>query len=314
MDECSPLIPSLHNPAAVVFVNPNAGRGKARGCLPRVQALFKQQGCPAQFVETTCRRALEQGVDEAVASGCRALLAMGGDGTAQGLIQAAIGRDVHLGIIPSGGGNDFAVALGFSGHPVLAAKQLLAARPRRIDVARARTADGRERIYVGGGGIGLDSEAAHFAANHYRRWPGRLRYIASALHALSQFTPLRLRAEFPGSDLPSIETNLLIACVLNTPTYGAGLRFAPEARMEDGLLDATFLEDLRLPRLLSLLPRLLTSGEITTSRMKRMQCSRIRLIPERSCLFHGDGEILGPAPVEIEALARAVSILVPGAS
>lgn len=311
MDECSPPFSSPHDPAPVVFVNPAAGRGRAGRYLPLVRALLEQQGCPVQFVETKCRAELEDGVAQALAIGCRTLLAMGGDGTAQGLIQAAFGRDVHIGILPAGGGNDLAAALGFLGHPVSAAKQLLAAKPRRIDVARARTSDGNERIYVGGGGIGLDAEAAQFAANHYRRWPGRLRYIASALHALSKFMPMRVRAEFPGSDLPSMEAGLLIACVLNTPTYGAGLRFAPAARIDDGLLDATFIEHLRLPRLLALLPKLLTSGEIDTPGMKRMRCSKIRLTPERPCMFHGDGEVLGPAPVEIEVLARAVSILAP---
>src|SRR5229473_3169249 len=93
-----------------------------------------------------------------------------------------------------------------------------------LDLLRARTADGRERLYVAGGGVGLDAESARYSSGRYNRLPGRVRYLAAALHALSKFEPLHLRAEFPGSTLPVVESQVLLAAVLNTPSYGAGLR------------------------------------------------------------------------------------------
>jgi len=241
----------------------------------------------------------------------RLLLAMGGDGTFQGLANAAFGSDILLGILPAGGGNDFAVALGLPKNPVAAAKAVLRSQPRWVDLVRVRTADGRERLNAGGGGVGLDAEAARYASGAYRRLPGRLRYIAAALGALRGFAPLQVRAEFPESELPPIESNVLLAGVLNTPTYGAGLRLAPEAQISDGWIDAVFVDDLSFWGVLKLLPRLMHSGDLRTPQVKRIRAKRVKLTTSRPCMFHGDGEIIGPAPVEIEVVPHAVQLLAP---
>jgi diacylglycerol kinase (ATP) len=295
----------------VVFFNPAAGSGRARVCLPRIRRLFESRQIPAIFIETKSSGELESRAREAIAEGHRLLLAMGGDGTVQGLVNAAWGADVIVGVLPAGGGNDFAAALGLPTDPLKAAETLWNAKPRFVDLARASTADGRTRLYVGGGGIGLDAEAARYASQTYRRFPGRLRYIAAGLHALAQHQPLQVRIEFPGADLPAVEASTLLTAVLNTPTYGAGLRLAPGATIDDGLLQVVLIEDLSTWGVLKLLPRLMGSGELRTSRVKRWNARSVRISADRPCLFHGDGEILGPAPVEIEVVPDAVCILTP---
>jgi diacylglycerol kinase (ATP) len=144
--------------------------------------------------------------------------------------------------------------------------------------------------------------------------PGRLRYVASALRALHGFESLQVRAEFPEGEIPSIELNVLLAGVLNTPTYGAGLRLAPEAQISDGWIDVVFVDDLNLWGVLKLLPRLMHSGELRISEVKRIRAKRVKLTTSRPCMFHGDGEIIGPAPVEIEVVPRAVRMLAPETS
>jgi YegS/Rv2252/BmrU family lipid kinase len=295
----------------VVFVNTAAGSGRAKRHLKGVREAFATRTAWAQFVETTSGEQLRDMALAAIARGSRILLAMGGDGTAQGLVQAALGYDVVLGIVPVGAGNDFASALGLPEHPAAAARLLLDGETIRVDVAEARTADGKKRIYLGGGGIGLDVAAASVADQHYRGWPRKWRYVAAAVHAYASFKPPRVCVEFPGTELRSIHSEVMVAGVLNTPTYGAGLRLAPEAKVDDGLLDLVLVEHLKLMPFLGLLPRALWTGEIETPRMRRIQTPRVRLTPNRPSAFHGDGEILGPAPVEIEILPRAVQMLAP---
>lgn len=236
---------------------------------------------------------------------------MGGDGTFQALVNSVYGSEVMIGILPAGGGNDFAAALGLPGDPVSAAKIILKGKPRSVDMVRVRTADGQTRLYAGGGGIGLDAEAALLANGPYRRLPGRLRYVASVLRALTEHLPLKVRLEFPDEDLQSVETVSLLVGVLNTPTYGAGLRLAPDARIDDGLLNVVLLEDLGALNVVRLLPRLMGSGELRTPRVQRWKVKAVRMCADRPCLFHGDGEILGPAPVEIEVVPGAVQVLAP---
>lgn len=295
----------------LVFVNRAASRNRARSFLPRLQALFESRGVLAEFVETGSAVELELKARLGVEQNHRVLLALGGDGTFQALVNGAYGSDVTIGILPAGGGNDFAAALGLPNDPVSAAQVILKGKPRSVDLVRVRTADGRTRLYAGGGGVGLDAEAARFASGPYRRLPGRLRYIASALRALSRHLTLKIRLEFPGTDFPPAESTALLAGVLNTPTYGGGVRLAPEARIDDGLLHVVLLEDLSAFSVLSLLPRLMGSGELHTSRVKRWGVRSVRISADRPCLFHGDGEILGPAPAEIDTVPNAIQVLAP---
>src|SRR5713226_4029231 len=291
-------IASREFPAAV-FVNPHAGGGRARRCLSPIKRIFAERSFPADFIFTESSEALESYARSAIQAGRRVLLAMGGDGTLQALVNAAHRREVVLGILPTGGGNDIAAAVA-----------ILSAKPRRVDVLCACTADGSRRLYVGGGGVGLDADAASYSGA-YAQLPGRLRYIAAALRALREFKPLRIRAEFPRSERPPMEAPVLLAGALNTPSYGAGLRLAPDARIDDGLLTTLFVRNLSALQVLAAVPRLLTRGDLPDSYVTRFSASRVLLTTDRECLFHGDGEILGPAPVEIEVLPKALQMLAP---
>ena len=162
-----------------------------------------------------------------------------------------------------------------------------------------------------GGGMGLDAEAAHYASRAYRHLPGRFRDIAAAPRALSEHVHLKMRLEFPGSDHRPLETSSLLTGALNAPTYGGGVLLAPDARIDDGLLHVVLIEDLSTWEVLKLLPRLMGRGELGTSSVKRWKVKRVKMCADRPSLFHSDGEILGPAPVEVEVVPNAVRVLDP---
>jgi len=309
-----PVVESLESPPQtlpLIFVNPAAGGGRAAVVFRQLRELLPARSCSAEFVLTASAMELEARAREAVACGRGVLMALGGDGTLQCLVNAAAGSQVLLGVLPAGGGNDFAAGLGLPKDPLLAAQAVLSGAPRCVDLARARTADGRQRFYVGGGGLGLDAEATRYASQEFSKLPGRIRYVASALSALRNFSAVGLTADFDQGAQPQIRMNVLLAAALNTPTYGAGLKLSPDARMDDGLLDVALLEDLRVHQVLALVPRLLMSGELRTARIARRRATRVRFTTDRPCIFHGDGEILGATPVEIEVVPRAVRFLAP---
>src|SRR6266404_19666 len=110
--DVSILLNLLRERPAIVFINPHASGGRCRRRLANVRALFSARSFPAEFILTESREEMESRVRAAISVGYRVLLAMGGDGTLQGLVNAAHKREVLLGILPAGGGNDFAGALG----------------------------------------------------------------------------------------------------------------------------------------------------------------------------------------------------------
>src|SRR5262249_22077926 len=115
--------------------------------------------------------------------------------------------------------------------------------------------------------------------------------------------------EFCPGEHRRIRTRVLLAAVLNTPTYGAGLRLAPRALPDDGELDIVLVEPLSALEVLDLLPRLAGSEEVRMPQITRWRARAVRLSTDRPARFHGDGEILGPTPVQIDVVPRAVRVL-----
>ena len=313
MNKIAETLSYLRDSGVIVFVNSVAGGERAHSYLAQIEKIFHAFQVHAQFVKTKSSQELESSARLAISQGHRTLVAMGGDGTFQALANAAFGSEVLLGVIPVGGGNDFAAALGLPADPSKAVEAFLQGKPRFVDLVRVRTAEGRTRLYAGGGGIGLDAEAARYASGAYRWLPGRVRYIAATLRALVGFLPIDVRLDFPESGVSSYEAKALLAAALNSPTYGAGLRLAPGATLDDGFLHVVLIENIGTIGILRLLPQLMASGELRTNRVKRWQTCKVRLTTTEPCVFHGDGEILGSTPVEIEVVPRAVRVLAPSA-
>jgi diacylglycerol kinase (ATP) len=295
--------------SAVVFVNSCAGGGRAAGRLAEVRAQFAQRNFAVSLAECASPEEFRTSIGTAVASGCERLVAMGGDGTLQLLVGETMGFDVSIGVIPVGGGNDVARALGIKNWKE-AIDVVIGGKTRATDVVSVRFRSGEEAEYLGGGGIGLDAEAALQASSKFRKWPGRLRYLAAAINALRGYCGVEVDLEISGVAQP-IRERVLLAAVLNTPSYGGGVRLAPKAQVDDGELDIVIIEMLSRMEIVRLIPGLVFTGELRTSRVKRFRAAKARLCSHGSHWFHGDGELLGKVPVEIEVLTRAIRMLAP---
>lgn len=307
--------PSSHADTTVadlLLVNPAAGGGRAFEILPGLRAFARQSGWRVEICVTQNPDDLAAQACKAAEAGRKRIMVLGGDGTFQVLLNALLAfPGVILGVIPAGGGNDLAAALGLPPDPFQAAALLLRGETCCIDAVRVRTSDGKERLYAGGGGVGLDAQAARYAGGAYRNLRGRLRYVLAGIRALFGFHALRVRLRMEGSEVQNLDATVLLAGVLNTPSYGAGLCLAPGAKTDDGKLDLVLLDDLKATEILALLPRLLSRGELRTKRVRRFSVTRVWIETDRPCWFHGEGELLGTTPVEISVVPRAVRMLCP---
>jgi len=299
--------PSRANAPAklLVLVNPTAGHGRARRVAPAVASYLRAQGTAADFAESHSGEDLERRAAEAAAQGYRHVVALGGDGAFHHLLNGTFGHDVVLGFFPCGNGNDIAMGLGIPIEPLAAAHAFLRAAPVPVDVLRARCTSGRERLFVGAGGMGLDAEAARLVHGHFRRLPGVVRYVAAALWALRSFEPMDMRIEIDGKPWRG---QALFAAVANSPSYGAGVKIEPAARMDDGWLNLVLVDDMPWTKLVEAIPPVLLTGDLRLPEIQRYRARHIRLEAEREAWLDGDGELLGEAPAEIEVLPEAVRV------
>ena len=295
-----------------MLVNPVAGAGRAKKALPALQRFAQENGWRADFQVTCNVEDLRQCAREAAQAGRPRIFAVGGDGTFQVLINAlGAHSNIVLGVIPAGGGNDFAASLGIPLDTVAAARLLLQGSVCLLDAVRVKTADGVVRLYTGGGGVGLDAEASRYAGGIYRNVRGRLRYVLSAIRALTGFHSIQVRLQTDVENEANIVGHALLVAVLNTPSYGAGVRLAPGAIMDDGKLDLVLLDNLGFFEVLTMLPALLLRGDVHSTRLQRRTVRRVRIETDRPCAFHADGEIVGATPVEVAIVPGALRVLCP---
>ena len=157
----------------------------------------------------------------------------------------------------------------------------------------------------------MDSDTAQLSSQQMRRWPGRLRYVAAAIRAFVAYAPRRVRILSDDVSIGVPWQSAIIASVLNTPSFGAGIRLIPEARIDDGFLDIAVREDLRVSELLRVLPRLISTGALTLPGLRVFRARKLRIETDPPVLFQGDGELLGYTPVDIEVSPGAANFLVP---
>lgn len=299
----------------LVIVNPVAGGGRARRVQPHVADLLAKHDGHADFVVSTSTDDIRRIAAAAAAQRYEVLGVLGGDGAFHQAANGAFGTSLTLALFPAGNGNDIARGLGIPLDAAAAAHAFLRGRPRAVDLLRARFAEGRTHLYVAAGGMGLDAEAARLVNSRFARLPGATRYIAAALWSLRTFCPVPVAIELDGHRVAASPAPLLLAAVANGPWYGGGVAIAPDARMDDGMLDVTLVESLPLLRILEAVPMVLRGvlprwAEIHRYRARHVSLHPLRGEPQRSsAFFHGDGEVLGQAPVEVEVVPRALRVI-----
>jgi YegS/Rv2252/BmrU family lipid kinase len=302
--------PDLPPRKILLLVNPAAGHGSAGRLAASVAEFLRRRGVcvgvctAATFEKASERAALAAGEFECVA-------AVGGDGTVNAVLTGLFGTGAVLGILPAGNGNDIARGLHLPRDFFAAARALIRYPPKRVDALRACFADGSVRLYLGAGGVGLDSEAARLAQEQFNRVRGTPRYLAAALWALRNYRPMEVRLETESGILGGARTKALLLTAANGPCYGGGVRIAPQADMCDGQLDLVLVELLDWPRIVQALPVLLRHGDLRYPEVHRFRTCRVRITTHPPAVFHGDGELLGRTPVEVTVLPRAVPVIAP---
>lgn len=297
-----------------LVANPRAGKGRGRRLLPRVVRRL-QDALPDAALdihETSglheSRRQIRHAVARATAErDAEALMVMGGDGMLALGVDACAGTDVPLGLLPAGTGNDMCRGFGLGGtDPVQATGRVIAGATRRVDtlVVRGDLADGETTRHVGTiVATGFDA-AVNRRANAMTLPIGNLRYAASVVTELRQFRPMGYRLTIDGTVR---ELEAMFVSVGNTRFFGGGIKICPDADPTDGELDVTIVHPVSRAVLVAMLPTLGPGWFVNLPMVETLRARSVR-IESPEVVAMGDGELLGPAPVEVDVAPAALSI------
>jgi diacylglycerol kinase (ATP) len=251
------------------------------------------------------------------------ILLFGGDGT----VHRHLGQLVRLGvpvlIVPAGSGNDFSNSLGLRRvRDSLAAWNKFrnaSANVREIDlgiISPAQVGDeplGPHRYFCCVAGVGLDGEVSR-RANSLPRWlRGHGGYALSMAPAIFTFGPfaMKILSSSDKNDGWSLRHSgpTLLAAFANTPLYGGGMKVAPSAKMDDGLLDVCVVEGVDPFKLFCMFPSVYAGRHLKIEEVDYFQTQRVRVETEQPFDVYADGEYVCRTPVEVSIQRSALKVI-----
>ncbi len=283
-----------------VVVNPTAGRGRGTDLGSHTTRLLRSRGhdvidLSAGTIAEATRNARQQ-----ILAGVDALVVVGGDGMVHLGANVVAGTALPLGIVAGGTGNDIARSLGLPRHDVRASLQAIehglahAARP--VDAVHVSTPEGDGvGWYLGALSCGVDA-AVNARANELT-WPqGGGRYVRALASVLGSFRPYGFRVTHDGGVWESAGT---VVAVANAPLFGGGMRIAPEALMDDGLLDVVVAGPFTRAGVVRVFPGMYSG--------RHVRHPDVQVFRTRSVLIEATG--LGEAPPRAFADGEPVAML-----
>jgi YegS/Rv2252/BmrU family lipid kinase len=307
-------------PTSPLFiVNPIAGSGRAHGLVPRIEAWLAEGGIEARLLETREAGHAERLAAAATDLGHDRVIAVGGDGTIQevinGLLASGVGTDggpPALGLIPAGRGNDLARSVDLPIDPMACLPIALGETTRPFDVGSARSADGRQRHFGAAGGVGFDAAVAYTMAVHRRFWMrGEAGYFLGTLNELRRYRNSELRVTLIGDGADRVVSQrFLFVAFANGPYYGGGMQICPDAETDDGWLDVCLVGDLSRLAALRELPGIYQAKHLRNPKVEIVHARTVRIEGDTSTRVHLDGEPFGSVPVEISLLPGAIGVAV----
>ncbi len=257
---------------------------------------------------TTKAGSAERCARAAVKAGCDLIIAAGGDGTLNEVVNGVGEKndDVRLGLIPLGTGNDFARSLDLPKELDDCLDVIRNGRTRKIDLVRVTSDQVRYFVNVSAGGF---SGAVNdkLTPEIKDTW-GPLAYVRSAAAALTELRAFRTNLSFDNTDSLSLDLyNIVIA---NGRYVAGGMPIAPEASIDDGLLDVILLPETSRAQLTLLAPQIMLGTHLTSDAVVFRRAAKICVNSKPGMWFNVDGELVGNEPATFEVLPRALEFVV----
>ena len=288
-------------------VNPYGGGKKGPKILKDVLPLFEQKNIELNIIETEYAGHNRDLANQLNMDGYDGFCCIGGDGTLNEVINGLLTRKDRLkfpiGLITGGTGNSFMHDLDCL-DPIEAANKIISDKRRFIDVFSCNT-DGESFYGFNILGWGIPTDANILADK--LRWMGPQRYnfasIIEVLRHKKRFARVIIDNNSIGADFAFI-----IGC--NTIHTGKGMRMAPLARLNDGLIDLIIVRKVSRFKLLKLFPKVFSGKHIGDPGVDYRQVKQFKIMSEDKSQLNLDGEVLGSTPVEVKILPKEVEILI----
>jgi YegS/Rv2252/BmrU family lipid kinase len=286
-----------HN--TLIILNPAAHSERAQRKRAQVEALAR--GCVV--FATTCAGEAEAIARRGTKEGFEKIVAAGGDGTINEVVNGLAGTNTMLGLLPIGTMNVFATELGLPVNDLELCWNIIQSDSTRVvDLARAN-----EKFFVQLAGVGLDAQVVKETSAQFKRNFGPLSYLISAAHIAARKPP---RLFIHTEDAQIKEGSFVL--IGNGRLYGGRFPFFKHAVLDDGKLDVVVFKSLGYLEIIKYLQDVFFSSDIRVPEIECFQTTRLRVESDQAVPVELDGELVGNCPVEFSIQERSLRVLVAG--
>ncbi len=275
----------------LLIANPHGGGGKVSKVLSQVEAELDQRSIEYKTMQT---EAPEHATDLARTFGkeYEVVVTVGGDGTINEVVCGLNGSNIPIGIIPVGTGNDFARTCFIPiGNANKAVDTLLAHDVKDCDVGLMNG-----KLFISVVGIGFEG-ATNTNLQKFKFLQGQLRILVGIIYTFSTYNNIPLRISVNGEQ---IDGDAWMLCIGNGWNTGAGLQVTPRAKVDDGLLDLSFIKNISKFKVLRSFPKLFNGTIEEIDELESYRASEVVIESGVPIPAHIDGELLDPYPTRIE--------------
>jgi YegS/Rv2252/BmrU family lipid kinase len=287
---------------ALIIYNRYSGRSKSQHVLEKLILKLEEAGIDYDLLETKTDVEPSAYIRPKVNESTTDIIAIGGDGTLNHVLNGIKDSDVTLNIIPTGTGDDFVknIDLGISSDEQI--DTILHGKEIRVDVGICN-----EQLFLNGVGLGFDGQIVSDMLNKESWLSGHAKYYYYVLRILAIFKSVSLNLII---DSKKLNKDLILLTVANGTTFGGGFRLAPDADISDGLLDICIIGDIPpLKRFLNI-HKLSTGSHGKLKEVELNKAKSVTIEENPLIIGHIDGEYLGHPPFHIISLPSYLKIRV----
>jgi YegS/Rv2252/BmrU family lipid kinase len=284
----------------LLIINPLAGK-KALKLLPKIKRWLSQSPHEFSFSIPKSQDEMRLEIIKAAVEGINGILLCGGDGTVHEALPAIAETNLPFGLIPCGRGNDFARNIGLSIN--LRKYCILPIEPtfHKFDLPTINAIP-----FVSIACIGLDAEVNKLARDGKGYFGGKLGYIVCVLKALKKFRPFEIELTIDGQFW---RDRVMMVTIANGPYYGGGMKIAPDAMMDDGVLNICIVKEMSKWELLREFPKVFKGTHIYNPNFVMKTGQKVKIKSDERREIFADGEYVGNLPADCTIGNQKIQIM-----
>jgi diacylglycerol kinase (ATP) len=298
-----------------MVINAVAGGGRAGSRWPALAQELDRRGLVYETAFTDAEGAAARLAEAGARDGCAAVVAVGGDGTVNEVVNGLMAASVAgapppvLGVIPSGTAQDFARSAGIPLDGRAAIDCLVGGQPRPLDVGRVHLASGAVRYFANYAGVGFDAMVAARAKAWGHPLRGALPYVVGFFAVLRGYRNKQFVVRPDGGPpfTPARRINMII--LANGANYAGVMRMAPDASLDDGLLDVVVVGDVGPVELLASVPLVVLGRHLAHPKVTALRAVNVAITAAEPVLVQVDGEVAGELPATFDVIPGALRLL-----